>query len=413
MKKLLGTAILSVIFASAAVAESFYTFDNVLSLQIRLHELGYYHGAVNGEFGVETENALVDYQNAQNVGVVGQFDRRTFQHLGLQAGEYGDDAYDIVGYRVPQNQRPQVKQSNAPAAKESQRQSSASDEAQPKQVYVPEVVEEFQAVAKSPVVAIAPVKSAVDDSNPVVQKAPSAAVPVAAPPVKTPVDNPLERPIQVVPRVAKGIRKDNFSPPVNPYWENQEFLDQAAGASPIPRQYKRRAITPLLRLSTSVGGDKVFRGFPELAGKPATGVNAADGISIVIGSHFAFRDSPLTLRGTAGVRFTSDSDGDVDASLNTIPLDLMLVYSFKRVQIGAGPAWQFNARAKYKEDGQTLVSAKAKTSLGYALDIGWRPLDVSSAHLNFRYENAKLDYSESGGKELSANQVSFGVGWGY
>lgn len=57
---------------------------NVLvSAQSRLYRLGYYRGAVDGEFGPQTSRAIQHYQVDNGLPVTGRLDGRTLASLGI------------------------------------------------------------------------------------------------------------------------------------------------------------------------------------------------------------------------------------------------------------------------------------------------------------------------------------------
>ena len=51
--------------------------------QIRLRELGYYRGAIDGDFGRQSTRALVRYQRDHRLPVSARLDRRTLRSLRL------------------------------------------------------------------------------------------------------------------------------------------------------------------------------------------------------------------------------------------------------------------------------------------------------------------------------------------
>lgn len=66
-----------------------YTYDSteprslVMSAQDRLDRLGYSAGAVDGVFGAQTRDAIVDFQNDNNLPATGNLDTATIRALGL------------------------------------------------------------------------------------------------------------------------------------------------------------------------------------------------------------------------------------------------------------------------------------------------------------------------------------------
>lgn len=61
--------------------------DDVASLQIRLQDLGFYHGMVDGYFGPTTHNALISYQTEYGLsadGICGPGTLRSLQYLGTR-----------------------------------------------------------------------------------------------------------------------------------------------------------------------------------------------------------------------------------------------------------------------------------------------------------------------------------------
>ena len=53
------------------------------SVQKELARLGYYHGAIDGIAGSETENAIRWFQSVDHLSVTGQIDGQTLQALGI------------------------------------------------------------------------------------------------------------------------------------------------------------------------------------------------------------------------------------------------------------------------------------------------------------------------------------------
>jgi hypothetical protein len=53
------------------------------SVQKELAKLGYYHGAIDGIAGSETENAIRWFQSVDHLSVTGQIDDQTLQALGV------------------------------------------------------------------------------------------------------------------------------------------------------------------------------------------------------------------------------------------------------------------------------------------------------------------------------------------
>lgn len=66
-----------------------YSYDStspgslVMGAQDRLTRLGYSPGPVDGVFGAQTRDAIVDFQNDNNLPVTGSLDTATIQALGL------------------------------------------------------------------------------------------------------------------------------------------------------------------------------------------------------------------------------------------------------------------------------------------------------------------------------------------
>jgi peptidoglycan hydrolase-like protein with peptidoglycan-binding domain len=55
--------------------------EDVFWLQMKLKELGLYHGAVTGQYREGTKAAVKAYQQANKLGSSGNADKRTLQHL--------------------------------------------------------------------------------------------------------------------------------------------------------------------------------------------------------------------------------------------------------------------------------------------------------------------------------------------
>jgi hypothetical protein len=55
----------------------------IQSVQEELTKLGYYHGAIDGITGSETENAIRWFQSVDHLSVTGQIDSQTLQALGI------------------------------------------------------------------------------------------------------------------------------------------------------------------------------------------------------------------------------------------------------------------------------------------------------------------------------------------
>ena len=58
--------------------------SSISAVQSALSREGYYSGAVDGSFGVETRNALRRFQRARGLNVTGRIDRATMNALGLR-----------------------------------------------------------------------------------------------------------------------------------------------------------------------------------------------------------------------------------------------------------------------------------------------------------------------------------------
>lgn len=65
-------------YSTAAYAESL-----LVSAQVRLARLGYYRGAIDGDFGPQTSRALRNYQIDYGLPVTGRLDGRTLASLGV------------------------------------------------------------------------------------------------------------------------------------------------------------------------------------------------------------------------------------------------------------------------------------------------------------------------------------------
>lgn len=82
----LPIAMLAAVFtalAPAAIAQS-QGPDLVIQMQERLRQLGFYQGPVNGDFGENTQAALVQFQLAVPIPASGQLDDPTLAALNLE-----------------------------------------------------------------------------------------------------------------------------------------------------------------------------------------------------------------------------------------------------------------------------------------------------------------------------------------
>lgn len=65
--------------------------DNVLKLQAKLHDLGYYQGALDASFGAGTRSALTSFQSANNLAADGVAGSATLAALNLAGASSGGD----------------------------------------------------------------------------------------------------------------------------------------------------------------------------------------------------------------------------------------------------------------------------------------------------------------------------------
>lgn len=68
------------------VSGALMTGADVSQLQIKLKELGYYTGKLDGIFGGKTEAAVISYQNAKGLKTDGSAGRKTLESLGYKYG---------------------------------------------------------------------------------------------------------------------------------------------------------------------------------------------------------------------------------------------------------------------------------------------------------------------------------------
>ncbi len=62
--------------------------DNVIKTQQALQDKGWYHGNLDGVFGLRTQASIRAYQKAENLPVTGQLDTQTAAKLGVTAERY-------------------------------------------------------------------------------------------------------------------------------------------------------------------------------------------------------------------------------------------------------------------------------------------------------------------------------------
>jgi hypothetical protein len=61
-----------------------YWTDLAVSVQSALAQRGYYHGAIDGEIGAGSEQAIRAFQAAQGLPVTGMIDRKLLKALGIK-----------------------------------------------------------------------------------------------------------------------------------------------------------------------------------------------------------------------------------------------------------------------------------------------------------------------------------------
>lgn len=59
----------------------------VMNLQQKLKQQGFYNGQIDGNWGPETQTAVKDFQKKEDLPVTGQLDPQTMQKLGIQMNE--------------------------------------------------------------------------------------------------------------------------------------------------------------------------------------------------------------------------------------------------------------------------------------------------------------------------------------
>lgn len=71
------------------------SYNQVVSLQTKLQELGYYSGSADGKYGAATANAVSEYQKSAGLSVDGIAGKQTIQSLELSSGTQTnqDDLY--------------------------------------------------------------------------------------------------------------------------------------------------------------------------------------------------------------------------------------------------------------------------------------------------------------------------------
>lgn len=93
MRKIMACCIVVVLVAALcyrflplAPVYSQYTSrgEEVVQIQTKLQQLGYYKGRIDGIFGLETERAVLAFQKAMGLRIDGKAGRETLQALGIQ-----------------------------------------------------------------------------------------------------------------------------------------------------------------------------------------------------------------------------------------------------------------------------------------------------------------------------------------
>lgn len=59
------------------------TGEEVILIQHRLNELGYYNGSIDGKFGTDTKNAIIKFQSDSNLSPDGIAGNKTLEALGI------------------------------------------------------------------------------------------------------------------------------------------------------------------------------------------------------------------------------------------------------------------------------------------------------------------------------------------
>lgn len=72
-----------VYYRTAYYARPVYRSSALAQAQAQLASLGYYRGAVDGQFGPLTSRAIVLYQSDNHLAVTGRLDRTTLRSLGI------------------------------------------------------------------------------------------------------------------------------------------------------------------------------------------------------------------------------------------------------------------------------------------------------------------------------------------
>lgn len=69
---------------ATAPAYNSYPSSIIAQTQVQLARMGYYRGAIDGEFGPQTNRAIARYQLDYGLPVTGRVDRTTLRSLGLR-----------------------------------------------------------------------------------------------------------------------------------------------------------------------------------------------------------------------------------------------------------------------------------------------------------------------------------------
>jgi peptidoglycan hydrolase-like protein with peptidoglycan-binding domain len=80
----------AVITADDSSSQSSYSSKFIVEVQGDLKQLGYYEGAVDGQYGPKTVAAIKAFQKDQGIAVTGNIDQGTYSYLVAALGDYAN-----------------------------------------------------------------------------------------------------------------------------------------------------------------------------------------------------------------------------------------------------------------------------------------------------------------------------------
>jgi hypothetical protein len=125
-------------------------------------------------------------------------------------------------------------------------------------------------------------------------------------------------------------------------------------------------------------------------------VKAGQGVSVDVGAHYRFADSPVSIRGTIGYKYVTTQAENADINMSRVPLQLIGSYHLENgARVGAGVVRHNSVRFDADGLGPDIDFDDAT---GFTVEAGWKW---------FLLSYTGMDYEDDAGNEYSAD--NFGV----